>query len=343
LLEKPAQTVTERDDQRQGARLFPSRPIEPGISTELIEKSPCVVSVRVAARSYTRMVLLCWQRPRSVLEVLTMVRFRLALLSVAVLALAVSGGRFLAQDKGQSGKKVDFLERLVAKLKLEDTQKDALRKVETDYDAKADPIEDQIWALHHEEHEAMNKVLTPEQRARVPAFFKAVREQEMKRVAGELQLNDDQRMKIAQICEAFEPKFEQLAAERDQGERVHRQFRDLRRQLIQEIRGALDDQQREKLPLLVRQELRFWRNPELRRARFNEIGDKLGVSAEQKEQCKKVHEQYDPKIKELHTELKKVYQEEVAAIGKVLNDQQRTQLHEMMKHCVGADKDEAPK
>lgn len=272
-----------------------------------------------------------------------MVRFRLALLSVAVLALAVSGGRFLAQDKGQSGKKVDYLERLVAKLKLEDTQKDALRKVETDYDAKADPIEDQIWALHHEEHEAMNKVLTPEQRARVPAFFKAVREQEMKRVAGELQLNDEQRMKIAQICEAFEPKFEQLAAERDQGERVHRQFRDLRRQLIQEIRGALDDQQREKLPLIVRQELRFWRNAELRRARFSELGDKLGVSAEQKEQCKKVHEQYDPKIKELHTELKKVHQEEVAAIDKVLNDQQRAQFHEMMKHCVGADKSEAPK
>lgn len=284
-----------------------------------------------------------WRRFGSVLEVLTMVRFRLALLSVTALALTVSGGRFLAQDKGESGRKFDHLERMVAKLKLDDNQKQALRKIESDFDAKADPIEHQVWALHHEEHEAMKNVLTPEQRARVPAFFKSTHEQEMKKIANELQLNDDQRMKVAKICESYEPKFNELAAEKEKGERVHQQFRELRHQLLQEIRADLNEQQREKLPLLVREEHHFWRNAELRRERYKELGEKLGVSAEQKEQFKKLHEEYDPKIKALHTELKKLHQEEIAAMGKVLTDQQRTQFHEMMKHVVGADKSEPPK
>src|SRR5580704_5516565 len=120
------------------------------------------------------MVLLYWRRPGSAMEVITMVRFRFAVLAVAGLVLAANGGRFLAGEKGEPAKKHDHLEKLAAKLKLSDKQKEEIRKIHTDFDAKADPLEHQIWALHHEEHEAMKKVLTTEQRAKAPAAIKAL-------------------------------------------------------------------------------------------------------------------------------------------------------------------------
>jgi len=272
------------------------------------------------------------------MEGMTMVRFRLAVLAVAVLALAAGGGRFLAFEKAEPAKKHDHLEWLAAKLKLDAKQKEDIRKIHADFDAKADPVEHQLWALRHEEHEAMKKVLTEAQRDKVAETLKAMRAQEIQKIATELKLSDDQKMKVAKIREDFEPKFHELAAEKEKGEKVHKQFRELRHQVISAIRAELTDEQREKLPLMLRQEHRYWRNTETRREHLKGLGDKLGVSAEQKAQYRKIHEEYDPKVKALHAELKKLHQEEYAAIEKVFTEDQRAKWKELHKGRFGAEK-----
>src|SRR5580704_16895003 len=137
------------------------------------------------------MVLLYWRRPGSAMEVITMVRFRFAVLAVAGLVLAANGGRFLAGEKGEPAKKHDHLERLAAKLKLDDKQKEEIRKIHTDFEAKADPVEHQLWVLHHEQREAMQKVLTAAQRAQAPQALKGLADQEFQKATAELNLNDE--------------------------------------------------------------------------------------------------------------------------------------------------------
>ena len=56
-----------------------------------------------------------------------------------------------------------------------------------------------------------------------------------------------------------------------------------------------------------------------RRELFKSVGEKLGVSVEQKEQFRKLHDEYDPKVKSLHAELRKLHHAEHAAIEKVLH------------------------
>jgi len=272
-----------------------------------------------------------------------MVRFRLAVLPVAVLALAATGGRFLADDKGEPAKKHDHLERLAVKLNLDAKQKEAIHKIHADFDTRADPIEHQIWALHREEHEAMHKVLTATQRAMAPEVLKGMADQEFQKASAPLKLTNEQKTKIDKIRAEYEPKFHELAGDKEKGERVHKQFRELRHHMVSAIRAELTDEQCDKLPAFEREEHRFWRNAESRHEMYKALGEKLGVNAEQKDHFRKLHEEYDPKIKALHAELKKLHQDEHAAIEKVFTEEQRTKWKEMHKGRLSGEKTEDKK
>jgi len=280
---------------------------------------------------------------RNCMEVMTMVRFRLAALAVAGLALVAGGGRFLAEETGEPAKKHDHLERLAAKLKLDDKQKKEIRRIHAAFDAKADPVENQLWALHHEEHEAMRKVLTPAQRSKAPEALKGLADQEFRKATAILKLSDEQKAKIDKIRETYAPKFREVAMGKEPGEKAHKQFRKLRHQVVRAIRAELNDEQREKLPVVLREEHRFWRNPESRRELFKALGTKLGVSAEQKEQFREIHDRYDPKVKPLCAELRKLRQEEHAAIENVLTAEQRARWKELHKGRLSADVSEEKK
>lgn len=91
-----------------------------------------------------------------------------ATLAAAAFALVVlaAGGRLVGDEpKAEpSAHRHDRLDAMAAKLGLSDEQKDQIRKVHADYDQKLADAEHQLWTLHHEEREAMSKVLTDEQR-----------------------------------------------------------------------------------------------------------------------------------------------------------------------------------
>jgi len=269
---------------------------------------------------------------------MTMVWHRFAVLAVATLALAAGGLR--AEEPKEPGKKHDRLEMLATKLGLDDKQKEELRKIHQEFDKKSDPVEHQIWALHHEEHEAIRKVLTDEQRTKAREAMKEMKEKEFEKLATKLGLSDDQKRKISEIREKYEPKFHELAAMKEKGENVHKQFRELRHEFLDAVRPDLTEEQRAKLPILLREEHHYWRNPEVQREHLKAVLDKLDLSAEQKEKIKKIQDEYEPKIKDEVSQLKKLHHEEHEAMEKVLTAEQRTKWQELRKHHADLKKDD---
>jgi Spy/CpxP family protein refolding chaperone len=263
------------------------------------------------------------------MEGMSMVWHRIAVLAVAVLAVVAGGGRLTADEP--KDKRHDRLEALATKLGLSDQQKEEIRKVHQDFDKKADPVEHQVWALIHEEREAVRKVLTDEQRAKLPEVIKEFREKMFQTVAGKLDLSKDQKQKIHKIYDEYEPKFRELTAQKDKTEETHKQFRELRHQFVDAIRSELTDEQRAKLPAVLREEHHLWRNPTARREHLKELADKLGVSADQKEQLQKIYAEFDKKVEKPMAEVKQLHKDEHEAIEKVLTEEQRTKWRELRK------------
>jgi len=260
-----------------------------------------------------------------------MVGHRWAVLTVATLTLATGAGRLAAEEPKADTKKHDRVEMLASRLGLDDKQKEQIRKIHEDYDKKSDPVEHQLWALHHEEHEAVHKLLSDDQRTKLAAALKEMRDKEFDTLADKLGLSADQKKKIGKIREEYETKFHDLHAMKEKGEHVHKQFRELRHQFLEAVRPELTDDQRAKLPVLMREEHHHWRNPATRHEHMKAVFDKLDLSADQKEKIKKLHEDFEPKIKEDATQLKQLHHDEHDAMEKVLTDEQRTKWQEIRK------------
>lgn len=261
-----------------------------------------------------------------------MVWQRLGVLTVATLALAASVSRLAAEEpQADTGKKHDRVEMLAKRLGLDEKQQEQIKKIREDYDKKTDPIEHKLWALHHEEHEAVHKVLTDDQRTKLAEGLKEMREKEFDTLATKLGLSAEQKKKIGKIREEYETKFHELHASKEKGESVHKQFRELRHQFLDAVRPELTDDQRAKLPVLMREEHHHWRNPVARHEHLKAVFDKLDLSADQKEKVKKIHDEYDPKIKEEATQVKQLHHEEHEAMEKVFTAEQRTKWQEMRK------------
>jgi Spy/CpxP family protein refolding chaperone len=259
-----------------------------------------------------------------------MVRYCCAVLAVAVLAWSAGSGRFAADEpRGASDK--ERLEALASKLGLNDQQKQELHKIHTDFDRQADPVEQQLFNQFHQEFQAMRQALTEEQRNRIPELLKTMRDKELQKIASELNLNDDQKQRLGKVCEEYGRKLHELATHKETGEGAYKQFCQLRHEFVAAIRPELTEEQRFKLPMVLREEFRYWHNPTVHREHLRALADKLGVSGEQRERLQKIYSEYDPRVEKLVTQLKQIHQEEHAALEKVLTPEQRTKFQELHK------------
>jgi len=250
--------------------------------------------------------------------------------ALAIAALA-AGGRLVADEPKPAeppAKGHDRLEAMTARLGLDDQQKGQVRAIHTDFDKKTADLEHQVWTLHHEEHQAMSKVLTDDQRAKLPGLLKAARDKELDEIATKLGLSDEQKKKLEAVREDHEKKFHELAAK---GEEGRAPFHELRRVFHEAIGKELTDDQRAKLPGILREEYTEWRNPEKRREHLKAVGDELGLNDDQRAQLKKIHEEFDQKTKEPLAQLKQAREDEHAAVNKVLTDDQRQKLEQWRK------------
>jgi len=167
-----------------------------------------------------------------------MMSHRVVLTSLALLALA-AGGRLAADEKkSQPAQHHDRLDAMASRLGLSADQKEKVRKIHHEYDQKEDALEHQVWSLHHEEREAVTKVLTSEQREKARKVLREGVRKEFEKIGSELGLSSEQKEKIHKIHSGYEQKFRSLAAQK--GEHKEGQFRHLRHEEFSAIRQELN-------------------------------------------------------------------------------------------------------
>jgi len=258
--------------------------------------------------------------------------------ALAALTLTAAAAVFAAdapKAEPAKGGHHDRLDAMAAKLGLSDQQKDEIRKVHEDFGHKVADAEHQLWTLHHEEHEAIGKVLNDEQRAKVPAALKEMRDKEVAKVEGELGVTDEQKKKLEPILEEHEKKFRELAAQGAEGREA---FHHQRHEFHQAIAKELPDEQRAKLPGVLREEYHQWRDPATRREHLKALADELGLSKDQREKIKTIHQEFDEKTKGPAGQVKQLREEEHAAVDKVLTAEQRTKVQELRKEREAGEK-----
>jgi Spy/CpxP family protein refolding chaperone len=253
----------------------------------------------------------------------------------ALTALALAAG-LAVLPRAYADQSAGNHERVAAwasKLGLSNEQQVRVQKICDQYAERAEPIEEQLWKLHHEEFDQVKGVLTPEQRDKLPNAIKMVIGKECRALEDKLGMSDEQRQKVETIREEYEPKFREVCSQ--SSEDARKKMRELRSEFINDLRRVLNDDQKTKAWGVLRQEFHQWRDPLARHMRVDEIGEQLGVNADQKAQILKIHAEYRPKIEPQITQLKETFEQERAAIDQVLNDEQRTKAHEMWKDLGG--------
>jgi len=252
-------------------------------------------------------------------------------LAVALFLVAIGNSFATAQEsKGRLGEMwQDRLETLTKQLNLNKQQQGAIHEIFTQFDDKTGQLDRQLWTLHQQECAALEKVLNPDQRAKLPGVLKQEREKIFNAIALSLGLTGDEKQRIRNICEKYEPKFESLAHER--GDDAFKKLRDLRHEVAQEIQKQLNADQRGKFPGILREEFHQWHDPAMRSKHLEAIGDQLNLDDAQRDRAHKVIADFDQQMKQPAAQLHQLYTEEKAAIEKQLNNEQRTKLQQLLK------------
>jgi Spy/CpxP family protein refolding chaperone len=264
-----------------------------------------------------------------------MASHRLAVTALTALALAAAPAFLNRANADQpGGKDRERLTAWASKLGLSADQQERIHKICTECAERAEPVEEQLWKLHHEAFDQVKGVLTPEQQEKLPSAIKNEIAKECRAMEDKLGLSEEQRQKVEKVREEYEPKFREVCSQAT--ETARKQMRELRSEFFAGLRGVLNDDQKAKLFGVLRQEFHQWRDPVARQQHLEAIGEQLGVNAEQKTQIQKIRSEYEPKIERLATQLKDTFQEERASVEKVLTDEQRTKAQEMWKQIGGA-------
>jgi Spy/CpxP family protein refolding chaperone len=256
---------------------------------------------------------------------------RLAVAALTALALAASAAA--RADNPPGGKDQERMTAWASKLGLSNQQQEQIRKVCTDFEDRADPVEEQLWKLHHEAFDAVKATLTQEQRDKLPEVIKTDMAREGKALADKLGLSEEQRQKVERIREEYEPKFREVCSQSSDAAR--KQMHQLRSEFIHDVRQVLSDEQRAKFWGVMREEFHRWRDPVARHERLEELANQLGVSADQKAQIQKVCGEYRPRFEKAATQLKELCHEHRAAVEKVLTDEQRTKARDLLQAFTG--------
>lgn len=246
-------------------------------------------------------------------------------LSTALTLVLMAGTSSLSADET----KRDRTEALAAKLGLNDQQKAEINKIYADLEAKMEPLEHQLWQAHRETRAAVHKLLTDEQRTKFPDVIKEERSREFQSIATKLGLNEEQRERVHKTMMDYHKKFHEVAAQ--QPDDARKQFRELKHEFLSTVCKELTDEQRIRLPQVLRMEFDHLTNPQLRNEHVKAIESKLSLTDEQKTQVEKILADCTQRIEKPVAQIKALCDEENNAIEKVLTKEQAAKLEEIMK------------
>jgi Spy/CpxP family protein refolding chaperone len=249
-------------------------------------------------------------------------------LAFTLFAVLLAGGVY-ADEAASKAKEHCILNAIAKKLGLSDQQRDQFRKIHDEFEAKAQPIQNELWKLRHEQHQAMKQVLTEQQRAELPNVIKMEMGNKLREIGDKLALTDDQRKQAEQLFNEYCTKFQDL--DKEQGANVQGQFRALKHAEFEAFCGLLTDEQRVKLPGVLKEEMALWRSEDAQAKMRNEIAEKLNLTADQREKIEKICTEAGPKIEKQKTDLRQNWKDAHAAVAKVLTEEQRTKFLELTK------------
>jgi Spy/CpxP family protein refolding chaperone len=256
----------------------------------------------------------------------SMVFRRLAIFAFATI-LAVAAKASADQQTTATkirAKGAQILNALATKLNLSDAQKDQIRKIHDEFEQKAQPARDELWKLRHERRDAIKQVLTPEQRAELSNAIKTQMQDQLKDIADKLGMTEAQRRQAQQLAKEYQEKFHALAQEK--GANVLGRFRELRGEEHEAFCQLLTDDQRVKLPSVLKGEMDLGRD-----GMGSNVAVNLQLTGDQKKQINQIRDDYRAKIAKQKDELRQMWKDKHAAMAKVLNDSQREKFRELIK------------
>jgi hypothetical protein len=246
--------------------------------------------------------------------------------AVIVLALATTAWADDQERSRSSDKSHCILDALAAKIKLTDAQKAQFRKIHDEAETKAKEPREQLHRLRHEEHEALSKVLTEQQRKDAKRILKEDMDAHIKDIENKLGLQADQRQEAAKILADYERKREALATEKNAGNLKDRKHA-LDTEEFEALCMVLTSDQRAHLPGALKEE--FHARGGRRQFRMD-FADKLGLTADQKTQWQKIFSEFDPKIEKPRAQLRQTWKDTHAAMEKVLDETQRAEFKRLV-------------
>jgi len=249
------------------------------------------------------------------------------LTALIAVAFAFTGLAGLAADEAKKGQCVQNA--FATKLGFTPEQKEQVAKICDESEQKFAPVCEKLWTLHCQHGQAVLQILTEEQRGKLPEVMKGERKKMLDQFATKLEFNDAQKKEAERICNDYAPKYQQLADQNDskKGEK----FQELKFAQLEEFCKILTDDQRVKLPMLIREEMQDGRTPSAKSEYRNNIAEQLGLNDDQKTRLDKVCDEFAPKIDEQKTQIRQLFKDKHAAISKILTEQQRTKFEEFVK------------
>ena len=155
-------------------------------------------------------------------------------------------------------------------------------------------------------------------------------------MAVRLGLNEKQKEQIHKIHDEYAAKFMKVAHEKS--EKSAEEFRKLKHEELGAICHELTPEQRLEMPGVLHREIRHWHHHATWRKHMKEVADELGLSEDQRSQIKKIHEEFEPKIKEQVNQLHHLFKEEHKEMEKVFTKEQCATLHHLLKTGEKAEK-----
>jgi hypothetical protein len=252
------------------------------------------------------------------MEAPKMVWQRLALTVLMILALA--SGRLLAAQP-------EHLDALARELNLSDRQKQQIKQIYADFDGKANPLLRQLCTHRDEEWHALQNILSEGGRAKLNEVLKAQGAKELQSIAQKLNMSEKQKERAEEIRKEFWKKF--LALSTQKGENIAREYRELHMDAVGAARGMLTPEQCTKLHAIQKQDFDEWHDYVFRHDHLKALGEQLGLSGAQLKQLQQICASHENKLEQPRAQLKQLCNEGCAALGKVLNAEQRAKLHDV--------------
>jgi hypothetical protein len=204
-----------------------------------------------------------------------------------------------------------------------------IARIHGEFAMKFDRAVDKIWTLNHEQYAKAVRVLTEEQRDRLPGLLRGLLHQEVHKVISQLDLGGGQRDKVHATCTQFEKKLCTMAEQ--PGNTTCRHVRVVVMEFTIALRRDLTADQCAALADIVGHVKKQWRSPVYVLDQLLAIENELGLNSDQRRQVIGTFQEYVRKLKEPFHDLGQLNQEELLAIKEVLTAEQATKLGQLVR------------